>query len=241
MVLIPLSDDAPTERREPPYVTYALIALNVAVYLFELSYTDAAEASVDLRWGATPDLVFGGGADFLRRFAPLVTYMFLHGGFAHVFGNMLFLWIFGDDVEDALGHVRYALFYLVCGIAGALVYCAFSEVRSAPLIGASGAIAGVMGAYLMLRPCAHVHVLVFVRVVPIRAMWVILVWTALQVWRVFSPDASNTAWWAHVGGLVTGAILMAAFRRPHVTLFECVEERKFVSPWTRPPVSRIPR
>jgi membrane associated rhomboid family serine protease len=240
MVLIPLSDDAPLQRHEPPFVTYAIIALSILVFAWRVSTSNGEDIVFERHWGVVPQSVFDGG-DALHRFGPLVTYMFLHGGFMHIAGNMLFLWIFGDDIEDAFGHARFALFYLACGIVGALVYCFFTDMREAPLVGASGAIAGVMGAYLMIRPCAHVHVLVFIRVVAIRAMWVILFWSGLQVWHIAAADGGNTAWWAHIGGLVTGVVLTALVRRPHVGLFECVDQKTFVSPWQDTTVNRTRR
>ncbi|MFO1114891.1 MAG: rhomboid family intramembrane serine protease [Beijerinckiaceae bacterium] len=235
MVFIPLSDEAPERRHEPPYVTYAIIALNVLVFLWRASVSSGEDVAFSLRWGVVPDDLFGG------RILPLLTYMFLHGGFAHLIGNMLFLWIFGDDIEDAFGHALFAAFYLFCGIVGALVYCAIAQMRSAPLVGASGAIAGVMGAYLMIRPCAHVNVLVFIRVIPIRAMWVIAAWTVFQIWHVLAPGDGNVAWWAHIGGLLAGAALTVFVRRPGVGLFECVDQQKYVSPWSGPPVNRTRR
>ena len=230
MVFIPLSDEAPHARRAPPVVTYALIALTVLVFLWRQMAGGGDDIVFDRHWGVTPGIVAGDG-DVWRRFMPFVTYMFLHGGWAHLFGNMLFLWIFGDDIEDAVGHARFLAFYVICGLVGALVYCMFSTMPDAPLIGASGAIAGVMGAYLMIRPCAHVRVLVFIRVVAIRAMWVILAWAALQVWHVLAQPAGDVAWWAHTGGLLAGAALIALFRQPGVLLFECVQQRTAVSPW----------
>ncbi len=245
MVLIPLSDDAPHARRETPYVTYALIALNALVFLWRQSASLGEDIAFERHWGVTPALMFGqNGLDVFHRYAPLVTYMFLHGGWAHILGNMLFLWIFGDDIEDALGHVRFVAFYLMCGVAGALLYSAFATHPEAPLVGASGAIAGVMGAYLMIRPCAHVRVLVFVRIVAIRAMYVILAWAALQVWHVLTPGEGAVAWWAHIGGLLMGVALIPFMRQPGVQLWECVQQRTFVSPWDaslRPPTNRIPR
>ncbi len=243
MVLIPLSDDAPTARAAPPIVTYAIVALNILVFVWRLSVGGTADIPFERRWGVVPDIVFASqGGDALQHFFPLLTYMFLHGGFAHIFGNMLFLWIFGDNIEDAVGHARFVLFYLACGVVAALVYCQFSSMPDEPLIGASGAIAGVMAAYLMIRPCAHVRVLVFIRVVPVRAMWVILMWSALQVWHVLTPDAGNTAWWAHIGGLAAGAALIVVLRRPGVRLLDCVEQTTFVSPWSDArPFNRIRR
>ena len=242
MVLIPLADDAPHARRETPYVTYALIALNVAIFVWRLSVSKGEDILFERHWGVTPGLMFGtNDLGLVERFLPLFTYMFLHGGWSHIIGNMLFLWIFGDDIEDALGHWRFIAFYLLCGMFGALLYCVFTTHPQAPLVGASGAIAGVMGAYLMIRPCAHVRVLVFIKVVAIRAMYVIVAWAALQVWHVITPGEGAVAWWAHIGGMLAGAALIPVMKQPGVQLWECIQQRTFVSPWDtdlRPPSAR---
>ena len=203
------------------------------VFLWRLGAGGGEDMAFERHWGVVPQIALGHG-EALHRFAPFITYMFLHGGFAHIAGNMLFLWIFGDDIEDALGHARYLAFYLACGVVGALVYCMFCAAPDAPLVGASGAIAGVLGAYLMSRPCANVRVLVFIRVVSVRAMRVLLAWIALQVWHVMAPSTSDTAWWAHIGGFATGCALLPLLRAPHVRLFECVESRGPVNPWGKP-------
>jgi membrane associated rhomboid family serine protease len=236
MVLIPLSDEPSTRRHEPPFVAYTIVALNIAIFLWRQAVGGGEDMAFEHLWGVVPKLAFGdSGFDLFQRTIPFVTYMFLHGGWAHLFGNMLFLWIFGDDIEDALGHARFLVFYLLSGIAGALLYCAFTSMPEAPLVGASAAIAGVMGGYLMIRPCANVHVLVFVRIVPIRAMYVILIWAALQVWHIVAPEKDNTAWWAHIGGFFAGAALMTVMRKPGVPLFECMQPETSVNPWADPP------
>jgi membrane associated rhomboid family serine protease len=153
----------------------------------------------------------------------LVTYMFLHGGWLHVLLNMLFLWVFADNIEDALGHGRFVVFYFLCGIAGGAAHVWAAPQSNIPLVGASGAIAGVIAAYMMLRPCARITVLIF-GFIPIRlaAVWVLGFWALTQVWHVFTLERSETAWWAHVGGLAAGAILITVIRPAGVILFECV-------------------
>ncbi|MFV0281300.1 MAG: rhomboid family intramembrane serine protease [Rhodoblastus sp.] len=234
MVLIPLSDEAPYARRDRPYVTYGLIALNIAIFLWRLAAGGGHDIAFQRHWGVTPALMFGDNdLNLAERFAPLLAYMFVHGSWAHIFGNLLFLWIFGDDIEDALGHARYLAFYLLCGAFAAILYSVFADHPRAPLIGASGAVAGVMGAYLMIRPCAQVNVLVIIKLIPIRAMYLIFAWMAFQIWHVVSPGDSAVAWWAHIGGMIAGAALLPFMRRQGVPLFECVQRQTFVSPWAR--------
>ncbi len=148
--------------------------------------------------------------------------MFLHGGWLHLFFNMLFLFTFGDNIEDALGHGRYLVFYLLCGIGGGAVHALASPASNVPLVGASGAIAGVVAAYLMLRPCAKIAVLAF-GFVPLRlgSAWVLGFWILVQVWHMMSDEKGDTAWWAHIGGLAVGALLILVMRPPGVELFEC--------------------
>jgi membrane associated rhomboid family serine protease len=169
--------------------------------------------------------------------------MFLHGGWLHVLLNMLFLFVFGDNIEDALGRARFIAFYLLCGIAGGAAHVLASPQSNIPLVGASGAIAGVIAAYMMIRPCAKITVLVF-GFIPIRlaSYWVLGFWALTQIWHVFSLEKSDTAWWAHVGGLAAGAILIVVMRPAGVALFECmrpedaivVAESKSSGPWGPP-------
>ena len=151
----------------------------------------------------------------------LLTYMFLHGDIIHLSTNMLFLWVFGDNVEDAMGHMKYLIFYLICGVAGGLAHAFMLPVSRLPLIGASGAVAGVIAAYLILHPRVLVWVLAF-RFIPLRisAAWVLGVWVATQLFMVMVSDTDQVAWWAHIGGMTAGAVLILFMRRPGVPLFD---------------------
>jgi membrane associated rhomboid family serine protease len=151
----------------------------------------------------------------------LVTYMFLHGNFMHLLGNMVFLWVFGDNVEDAMGHLRFLFFYMICGIFAGVTHAMISVESNAPMIGASGAVAGVIAAYLMLHPNVRLWVLVLFRL-PLRvsAGFALLFWIGLQILNVIVDTQDNTAWWAHIGGLVAGAVLVLFMRRPDVPLFD---------------------
>lgn len=210
--MIPLRDVIPS--RTTPYVTIAIIAVNVAVFLFELSMGRAATRFA-FEFGLIP-------AAF--SWSAVLTSMFLHGGFLHVGGNMLFLWIFGDNVEDRMGHGRYLLFYLLCGTAAALAQTAMSPGSEVPLIGASGAIAGVMGAYLVLYPHSRIVTLIwivfFVDFVEIPAIFFLGFWFLLQfvsgVGTVAAGAGSQggVAFWAHVAGFVVGLLGVFVFRRP---------------------------
>lgn len=150
----------------------------------------------------------------------LITYMFLHGGLLHLGGNMLFLWVFGDNVEDAMGHFNFLIFYLLCGVAAGLLHAYMAPNSEIPLIGASGAIAGVIAAYLLLHPKVQVWVLLLGRIpMPINAGLAITAWFGFQIFQVFFVTQSNTAWWAHIGGFIAGAILILFMRRRGVPLF----------------------
>jgi membrane associated rhomboid family serine protease len=148
--------------------------------------------------------------------------MFLHADVGHIFGNMIFLWVFGDDVEEALGRRRFLAFYLLCGVIGALAFVASDPTFDGPLIGASGAISGVVIAYAMWRPCAKVTVLVSVIPLRISAYWVIGAFVLTQLWNLESAGKSDVAYWCHLGGMLAGAALFPLMRLPGVQLFECV-------------------
>ena len=151
----------------------------------------------------------------------LFTYMFFHGDIFHLAGNMLFLWVFGDNVEDAMGHVRFLIFYLACGVFAGLLHAWMVPDSDIPLIGASGAVAGVIAAYLMLHPRVRVWVLAF-KVIPLRisAAFALGIWILMQVVMVLLPQVGPMAWWAHIGGLIAGAVLVVFMRRPGVPLFD---------------------
>ena len=226
-MFIPLRDDNALKSIPFQYVTASLIALNVLVFLLEMGgLSDAAVAS----FGVTPRALFttpmlpGGPAaeqSGLPEGATLLTYMFFHADIFHLVGNMLFLWVFGDNVEDAMGHARFLVFYLACGVFAALFHSWMSPDSDLALIGASGAVAGVIAAYLMLHPHVGVWVLAF-KVIPLRltAGLMLGIWIATQLVMVALPDVGPVAWWAHIGGLIAGAVLIVFMRRPGVPLFD---------------------
>jgi membrane associated rhomboid family serine protease len=205
--MIPLRSSEPHYTRAT--VTLTIIAINVLVFLYELSMPNYALNRFILQYGIVPDRL---------HYSSIITSMFIHGGFLHIAGNMWFLWIFGRGVEDLLGHGKYLLLYFVCGIAGALLFVAINPNSTAPTIGASGAIAGVMGAYLIQFPRAYIRTLVFIIVfittIDIPAAFLLLYWFAIQffsgVGSVGYSATSNgdVAWFAHVGGFIAGMILV---------------------------------
>ena len=208
-MVFPIGDDD-TSRRTVPLVTYALIALNVLVFFLELSGGDAFIG----RWAFVPSRFL---ANPLGDSLTLLTSMFMHAGWAHLGGNMLYLWIFGDNVEDRFGHIKFAVFYLVCGLAATLAQLAFSTGSSVSNLGASGAIAGVLGAYILLFPKGKVRVLQGQREMQVPALVVIGIWIALQLISGVGSiaDAGQTggvAYMAHIGGFLAGFVLTFLFR-----------------------------
>ena len=159
----------------------------------------------------------------------LITYQFLHANFWHVFGNMVFLFVFGDDIEELIGHWRFLVFYLACGVGAGLAFILSAPGAATELIGASGAVAGVIAAYLMFRPCAKVTVLLGLIPLRIRAFWVIGGWALWQIFEATSRAQGGVAYWAHVGGLATGAALFLFMRPPGVRLFECTQAEPLAS------------
>ena len=175
-------------------------------------------------YGFTPALLSGDAriAHGLPVLLTPLTDMFLHLGWDHLLGNMLFLMIFGDNVEDALGHVRYLAFYVACSFASDLAYFLANPHSTVPAVGASGAISGVIAAYVMIRPCAKVEALLVIIPVALSAYWVIGLFALTQVWNVIAHTQDGVAYWAHIGGLIAGACLLPLLRHPDVVLFECV-------------------
>ena len=222
--MIPIRDDAP--RYSTPYVNYFVIALNVLVFLFEQSLLPAERNLFLTEYGATPASIASWIAGshhvtFVDATLPILTSMFLHGGWLHLIFNMWALWIFGDNVEDHLGHLPYLAFYLVCGVLADMVHTLFNLHSTTPTVGASGAIAGVMGAYFLLYPSARVLTLVpffFVFLTWLPA-WVILgYWFVVQFLTgaastisYASQSAGGVAVWAHVGGFLAGLLLVKLF------------------------------
>lgn len=228
-MFVPLHDENTLKSIRFQFVTAALIAINVLIYLLEASgLPDAAIASFAIipselfDTGLLPVAVDQSslGANVPERLT-LLTYMFFHGDFLHLAGNMLFLWVFGDNVEDAMGHIRYVIFYLACGVFAGLVHAWVVPSSESPLIGASGAVAGVIAAYLMLHPRVRVWVLAL-KAIPLRisAAFALGLWILTQVVMVIVPQVGPVAWWAHIGGLIAGAVLVLFLRRPGVPLFD---------------------
>ena len=229
MVFIPLSDDNPLRSIRFQWMTVGIIVANVIAFLLEnFPEGNAAIASFALIPSELfhTQLIGGAASGTDQSFAvpeglTLLTYQFLHGDIVHLFSNMLFLWVFGDNIEDAMGPLKFLLFYLACGVIGGLAHALMQPDSSLPLIGASGAVAGVIGAYLILHPRVRVWVLAF-RFIPLRisAAWVLGIWALTQFIMIALAPRDQVAWWAHVGGLAAGAILILFMRRPGVPLFD---------------------
>lgn len=231
-MFIPLHDTNSLKHIRLQYVTIGLIVLNVAVWLFtELAPVDVAEAAI-VRFGYIPAVAFdyaelAPGIAVVPEAANYLTYAFLHSGFLHLATNMLFLWVFGDNVEDAMGHLRFLLFYLLCAAAGALFHGLLGPASQAPLVGASGAISGVVTAYVLLHPRVRVWVLVLFRIpLPLPAFIPLLIWIGQQFFMLIFDRQDNVSWGAHVGGIVAGGLLVLVLRRPGVPLFD----RQIVTP-----------
>ena len=226
MVLLPLYDDNPHHRIPFQYVTVGLIVLTVLVYVVQSAMTGREGRELIVGLGVIPAVITGDKVlpaelHMVPAWATLVTSAFLHGGFWHVAGNMLYLWIFGDNIEDAMGHIRFLAFYLLCAVAGGLAQVAMDPESVVPMIGASGAISGVLGAYLLLHPRRKVHVLIFFRTVPLPVWLVLGAWILFQIGSVsiLLDEGSNTAFWAHIGGFAAGLILVVPLRHKSVPLF----------------------
>ena len=219
--MIPISDRNPT--RTFPLTNLTLIAINVIVFLFELTLRSRQLDQFIFTWGIVPnDILLAVGHPLqapLRVWATLITSQFLHAGWLHILGNMLFLWVFGDNVEDVLGSLTYLLFYLVSGVVAGLVEVFVVGPSKIPSIGASGAIAGVLGAYLLLYPWMKVTILLpiffFMWGIDLPAILVIGWWFVQQLFYGFGAltfaAASNIAFWAHIGGFIIGMILILPF------------------------------
>ena len=223
-MFVPLQDDNPLKYIHRQYVTFALIALNVVLFL--LTATGGQDAVI-ASFAVIPGELFGqivqapAQTVALPENMTLISYMFFHGDVLHLAGNMVFLWVFGDNVEDAMGHAKFLVFYLLCGIFAGLTHAWIAPDSGVPLIGASGAVAGVIAAYLMLHPRVRVWVLAF-KVLPMQvsAALVLGVWILTQIVMVLTPQVGPVAWWAHIGGLIAGAVLVTVFRRKGVRLFD---------------------
>jgi membrane associated rhomboid family serine protease len=213
--MIPISDENPT--RLTPFVTWALIAACVAVFFWELTFDERDSQALIFALGFIPKNFFEHPAAQTLYSVPawltIFTSMFMHGGFLHVGGNMLYLWIFGNNVEDAMGHARFLFFYLICGAAAALSEGLVSPDSAVPMLGASGAISGVLASYVLIYPRTRITVIIPLGILlyptKISAFYVVGFWFLLQVLNAFTtaPGAPGTAWMAHVGGFAMGLAL----------------------------------
>lgn len=205
--MLPIRDHNPSGRT--PYVTYTLMAANILIFLsYVAAFSDArALNEIYLNWGMIPARISAG-----EGYYTMLSSMFLHGGWMHLAGNMLFLWIFGDNIEDEMGHLPYLGFYLLTGIGAGLIHYLSASYSGVPTVGASGAIAGVMGGYLLLFPKAKVDILliliVFFRIFPIPAWIMLMIWFAMQFFGGIGsdPESGGVAYWAHAGGFIAGII-----------------------------------
>lgn len=223
-MFIPLKDENPTSRF--PYITILFIALNVLVFLFQVLSPQGLQYYA-YKMGAIPyeithlksvTFLISESQETLSRLSPpltLLASMFIHGSFFHLFFNMLYLWIFGNNIEDYLGPLRFILFYLLAGVGASLAHIIFHPSSRVPMIGASGAIAGVLGAYLILYPRARVLTLVFlfffIRIIPIPAFFILGFWFIIQVLNIGA--GGGVAWFAHIGGFLVGIALIKIYRR----------------------------
>ena len=229
-MFVPLHDTNPLKRIDYQYVTVSLIVLNIAIYaLFQTGWFIPLEDENLAAFAVIPADLTGPGLGKEAAISPLmlpgrftlITYMFLHGGWVHLLGNMLFLWVFGDNVEDAMGHTRFLMFYLMCGVFAAAAHTLIMPDSDLPLIGASGAVAGIISAYLILHPKVKVWVLALWRIpIKITAYWALGFWVVMQFAYLAFDTEESVAWGAHIGGLAAGALLILFMRRRGVPLFD---------------------
>lgn len=228
--MFPLHDDNP--GRIVPYVTATILAACVVIFIWQLSLGLTGNSAV-FSFGVIPAVLFDikaapVGLDVLPAWMTIFTSMFLHGGWMHLIGNMLYLWIFGDNVEDVMGHKRFIVFYLLCGVVAVMAHALLDPHSEIPMIGASGAISGVLGAYLLLFPHARVLVaipiFVFIQTARIAAGWVLGFWFVLQIVNSLANTGQQggIAFGAHIGGFVAGMILIPFFKNKNVRLFSSV-------------------
>lgn len=218
--MLVIADNNPVRHISRPYVNYALMAICVAIFVIDPPYQQYGFTPANLQLVSSPKTTTG----WDQIAVQLVSYIFLHGSLLHLGGNMLALWVFGNNIEDSMGHLRYPLFFILCGIAGAICEGFLTSAPMVPVIGASGAVSGVMGAYLLLHPRARVLVLVAFRVpVLVPASIFVGLSIGLDLISALLPDPESEvmiAWWAHIGGFAAGALLILIMRHRDVSLFQ---------------------
>jgi membrane associated rhomboid family serine protease len=222
-MVMPLYDENPFRMPQTPVVSWSLIGVTIVAFILEFSANDDPLVIAN-QFGIVPAAVTGTyqfpGA--ISPYLALFTYQFLHADVVHLIGNLIFLWVFADNIEDSLGRWRFLAFYLLVGALAALAFVFSDPSSKVPLIGASGSISGVVIAYLMLRPCAKLTALVMGIPLRISAYWIIAVFIAIQFMNLGAAAGSDVAWWCHVGGMAAGAILFPLMKRRDVRLFECI-------------------
>jgi membrane associated rhomboid family serine protease len=221
--------------RAPAYATWSLIALTVAIYLVQVSADETQASELILRYGVSPE-IFGGGERPFGAFPQLLTPLtsiFLHGSWDHLAANMIYLWVFGDDIEEVLGPLRFTLFYLLCGVCGALGYVAMDSHATIAVIGASGCVSGVIAAYLMLEPCEPVLIRLPGVDLHLATYWTVGSWILLQLFQfLWHSDEESFSTLAQAGGIIGGAIAFWALS-PHGTrFFQCLEPTRDGTPST---------
>lgn len=221
--MIPLKDGIP--RRRFPIITILLIAMNILVFFYQLSLGIKLEGFF-YHFSVIPNHIYQALHSEIFRpfvFISVITSLFMHGGWLHLGGNMLYLWIFGDNVEDKLGHIRFLVFYLLCGIAASALHIFLEPTSTVPTIGASGAISGILGAYILMFPKARILTLIpifiFIKIVELPAYIILGLWFILQFFNGMlslgyaTAGAGGIAWWAHIGGFIAGLLLVFPFRK----------------------------
>jgi membrane associated rhomboid family serine protease len=247
--MFPISDDNPRIKVNTPFVTWSIIGACVLAFLWQVSLGEQAGQLAIYQLGMIPARVFGEAElqpslATVPAWTTVLTSMFMHGGWLHLGLNMLFLWIFGDNVEDSMGHLRYLIFYIVCGVAAAMAQALVNLDSTIPMVGASGAISGVLGAYVMLHPKATIRVLIilgiFITVAHLPALIVLGVWFLMQLGSAALSSSSEpgVAFWAHIGGFVAGMALVPFFKQSDVPLFQPARSKPFeierrAGPWSR--------
>ena len=219
--MFPLKDDNPTQTK--PIVTITLIITCIFIFLYQFSLTNSENIFIINNYGMKPKELFldKGIFSYFNAFSS----MFLHGGFMHLIGNMLFLWIYGNNIEDAMGHIKFLLFYIICGISAAILQALVTPNSDIPMIGASGAVSGILSAYFLLYPKARVSTLIFVfffiTVIRIPAGILILIWFTTQLINAYltDPNIPGVAWFAHIGGFFMGVLLVPFFKKKNIKFF----------------------
>jgi membrane associated rhomboid family serine protease len=224
-MVVPIYDDNPFTQPVKPVVTWCLIAANLAVFFYEAGASQLALDRMIDTFSLTPAALVGDmpARGWVPAFATLITYQFFHADIAHLVGNMIFLWVFGDDIERAIGRWRHLAFYLLSGVSGGLVFTANDPHSGIELIGASGSIAGVVVGYVMLRPCAKITVLLGIIPLRISAYWVVGLFVVMQLWNLGASSKSEVAYWCHFGGMLGGGVLFPLLKPWRVKLFQCMQ------------------